>query len=81
MAEPLVSIHMITYNQAPYIGQAIEGVLRQKVDFGVELVIGEDCSTDGTREIVLDIKRSIRTPFESLPQITMWGQERIPIAS
>ena len=53
MAEPLVSIHMITYNQAPYIGQAIEGVLRQKVDFGVELVIGEDCSTDGTREIVL----------------------------
>src|SRR4030042_4698887 len=51
-SEPLVSVIMITYNQAPYIAQAIEGVLRQKVNFLLELVIGEDCSADGTREIV-----------------------------
>ena len=50
---PLVSVKMITYNQASYITQAIEGVLSQKTDFPFELVIGEDCSTDGTREIVL----------------------------
>ncbi len=50
---PLVSVKMITYNHAPYIAQAIEGVLSQKTDFSYELVIGEDCSTDGTREIVL----------------------------
>ena len=50
---PLVSVKMITYNHAPYIAQAIEGVLSQKTDFPYELVIGEDCSTDGTREIVL----------------------------
>ncbi len=49
---PLVSVEMITYNHAPYIAQAIEGVLSQKTDFPYELVIGEDCSTDGTREIV-----------------------------
>ena len=30
MDEPLVSVHMITYNHAPYIAQAIEGVLMQK---------------------------------------------------
>jgi len=44
---------MITYNHEPYITQAIEGVLMQKTDFPFELVIGEDCSTDGTRERVL----------------------------
>ncbi len=54
MQEPLVSVHMITYNHAPYIAQAIEYVLEQKTDFPFELVIGEDCSTDGTREIVFD---------------------------
>ncbi len=54
---PLVSVKMITYNHAPYIAEAIEGVLRQETDFPIELVVGEDCSTDGTREIVLDYQR------------------------
>jgi glycosyltransferase involved in cell wall biosynthesis len=52
MNEPLVSIGMVTYNHAPYIAQAIEGVLQQQTNFPFELVIGEDCSPDGTREIV-----------------------------
>ena len=51
---PLVSVHMITYNHELYIAQAVEGVLRQQTDFPFELVIGEDCSTDRTREIVLE---------------------------
>lgn len=54
MALPLASVLMITYNHAPYIKQAIESVLSQKTAFPFELVIGEDWSTDGTREIVLD---------------------------
>jgi glycosyltransferase involved in cell wall biosynthesis len=48
---------MITYNHEPYIAQAIEGVLSQETDFPIELIIGEDCSTDRTREIVLDFQR------------------------
>ena len=54
---PLVSVKMITYNHEPYIAQAIEGVLMQKTDFPIELIIGEDCSTDSTREIVLDYQK------------------------
>lgn len=46
-----VSVRMSTYNHAPYIRQAIEGVLMQQTDFNFELCIGEDDSTDGTREI------------------------------
>ena len=57
MTEPLVSARMITYNHAPYIARAIEGVLQQKTNFPFELVIGEDCSTDGTREIVFEYQK------------------------
>ena len=57
MSEPLVSVNMITYNHKPYIAWAIEGVLQQKTSFPFELVIGEDCSTDGTREVVLEYQK------------------------
>lgn len=57
MNEPLVSVAMITYNHRPYIGQAIESVLGQKTEFPFELVIGEDCSTDGTREVIEEYQR------------------------
>lgn len=55
--DPTVSVQMITYNQEPYIAQAIEGVLMQKTDLPFELIIGEDCSTDHTRTIVLDYQK------------------------
>ncbi|MFD0977929.1 glycosyltransferase [Salinimicrobium gaetbulicola] len=47
----MVSVFMLTYNQEEFISQAIDGVLSQKTSFKYQLVIGEDCSTDGTREI------------------------------
>jgi glycosyltransferase involved in cell wall biosynthesis len=52
-----LSVAMITYNHERYIGQAIESVLCQKVNFEYEIVIGEDRSTDGTRAIVQDCQR------------------------
>ncbi|WP_439883031.1 glycosyltransferase [Pontibacter sp. MBLB2868] len=48
---PLVSVCMLTYNHERFIAQAIESVIAQKVDFTIELVIGEDSSTDKTREL------------------------------
>jgi len=57
LTDPVVSVKMITYNHAPYIAQAIEGVLQQKTDFPFELLIGEDCSTDGTRDIVFEYQK------------------------
>lgn len=49
---PLVCVDMIAYNQEAYIEKAIESVLMQQTNFKFVLVIGEDCSTDATREIV-----------------------------
>jgi len=49
---PKVSVVLRTYEHEPFIAQAIESVLIQRAGFPFELVIGEDCSRDGTREIV-----------------------------
>lgn len=51
MSEICVSIFVLTYNQEDFIGQTIESILEQKTDFRYQLVIGEDCSTDKTRNI------------------------------
>jgi glycosyltransferase involved in cell wall biosynthesis len=48
---PEVSVCMIAYQHEAYIRQAIESILSQDVDFPIELVIGDDCSTDGTAAI------------------------------
>lgn len=50
----LASVVMTTYNHENYIRKAIEGVLMQKTNFPIELIIGEDCSNDNTRNIVLE---------------------------
>ncbi len=52
-----VSILIITYNHERFIAQTIESVLMQQTDFDYELVIGEDCSKDSTREIVIGYQR------------------------
>jgi len=49
--EPLVSVIIQTYQHAAFITECIEGVLKQRVNFNYEIIIGEDNSDDGTREI------------------------------
>jgi glycosyltransferase involved in cell wall biosynthesis len=43
---------MIAYDVERFVAQALDSALMQEVDFDYEIVIGEDCSTDGTREIL-----------------------------
>jgi glycosyltransferase involved in cell wall biosynthesis len=52
-----LTVLVITYNHASFIGRALDGVLCQETDFEWEIIISEDCSTDGTREIVQDFAR------------------------
>jgi len=46
-----VSVCITTYNHEAFIGQALEGVLKQKTAFDFEILLGEDDSPDNTREI------------------------------
>lgn len=49
--QPFVSVCVTTYQQALYIRDCLEGILMQKTEFPYEVIVGEDGSTDGTREI------------------------------
>jgi glycosyltransferase involved in cell wall biosynthesis len=56
-AAPRVSVGLPVYNGERYVGEAIAAVLSQT--FGdLELVISDNASTDGTREICEDFARS-----------------------
>lgn len=56
MSEVLVSVVFITYNHEKYVRKALLSVLNQETDFPFEVVVGEDCSTDNTRAILMEIK-------------------------
>ena len=45
---PLVSVIVTTYNHELYLACALDAILAQECNFGVEIILGEDCSTDGT---------------------------------
>lgn len=47
-----VSVCVVTYNQEKYIAECLQSLVDQVTDFPFEIIVGEDCSTDKTREIV-----------------------------
>lgn len=54
---PKVSVLIITYNQKNFIRQAIDSVLAQQTTFPIEILVGDDFSSDGTREIIQEYER------------------------
>lgn len=49
---PKVSVCVISYNHAKYIRRCLQSLVDQETDFDFEVIIRDDCSTDGTREII-----------------------------
>ncbi|PTQ99603.1 glycosyltransferase involved in cell wall biosynthesis [Mucilaginibacter yixingensis] len=48
----MLSVCCITYNHEKFIGEALDGFLMQKTNFSFDIVIGDDCSTDGTSDVI-----------------------------
>ncbi|MDD2789213.1 MAG: glycosyltransferase [Sulfurimonas sp.] len=57
-SKPVVSVCTITYNHEKYIREAIDSFLMQETNFSFEIVIGEDCSSDNTRQIIENYKEN-----------------------
>lgn len=49
---PLISVIVISYNQEKFIAECLQGILAQRGNFRVELVISDDASQDSTKEII-----------------------------
>jgi len=55
--EPLVSVVIPSYNRCDLVGKTINSILNQKCDFDFELIIGDDCSNDGVRDVLLEFQK------------------------
>ena len=51
-----ISIIIPSYNRASTVGYTIDSIIAQKVNADIEIVIGDDCSTDNAREVLLQYK-------------------------
>ena len=51
---PLVSVCVTTFNHEKWLGEALDAILSQVCNFGVEIILGEDCSSDNTLAICRD---------------------------
>ncbi|MFS2015441.1 glycosyltransferase family 2 protein [Massilia sp. CT11-108] len=55
--EVRVSVCVVTYNQVGFVQQCLQSILSQVTEYDFEVIIGDDFSTDGTREIIQDMAR------------------------
>lgn len=62
----LLSVGILTYNQAQYIRQCLDAVLMQEVDFEYEIVVGDDASSDSTQDILREYAVKYPGKFELL---------------
>ena len=67
--EEMISVVVVTYNQEKTIARTLDSILMQKCHLPIEIVIGEDCSTDGTRAICEDYARRF-------PQIRLFSNQQ-----
>jgi glycosyltransferase involved in cell wall biosynthesis len=73
---PLVTVVILTYNHEDFIRKSVESALHQKTNFSVEIVVGNDDSTDATRVVLSELE--IEYP-DRLTVIDQDAQNRIYI--
>lgn len=81
MDKPLLSVCCIAYNQKQYIKNCMDAVLAQQTTFPFEFLIHDDCSTDGTKEIIASYAEKypdiIKPMFEEQNQYSNGNDVRI----
>lgn len=58
MSQTMLSIYIATYNHEDYIKQALDSVFMQETNYSYEVLVGEDCSTDNTREVLKQYEKN-----------------------
>jgi glycosyltransferase involved in cell wall biosynthesis len=73
MNDPLFSVLVCTYNQEKFIAQTLNSIIEQKHNYPYEIIIGDDFSTDNTRNILLKYKENYPNIIELLLNETNYG--------
>jgi len=66
LVKPTVSIFVMVYNHGSYLRDCLDGFLKQKTNFNVNIIVGEDYSTDNSRKILLEYQNNFCGKFNLL---------------
>lgn len=66
MKKPILSIVIPTYNHVNYVSFALDSVLKQNTKYSFEVIVGDDCSNDGTQEILKQYEEMYPNRFQIL---------------
>lgn len=66
----LISVIIPSFNRANIVGQTIDSIVNQNVDADVEIVIGDDCSTDNARDVLLQYKEK----YPDIIRLFFWDE-------
>jgi glycosyltransferase involved in cell wall biosynthesis len=70
---PQVSVCVISYNHAAFIERAVRSIATQETPFSFEIILADDCSTDGTKELAETTARQCAVPLRILPRTRNLG--------
>lgn len=66
LIKPIVSIFVMVYNHEIYLKECLDSLLMQHCNFNFDIVVGEDCSTDKSREILINYQTRFPGKFKLL---------------
>ena len=67
--QPLVSVLVPTYQQEKFIEDCLKSIIKQKVAFDIEILVGDDCSSDSTAKVIESIAK-----FDDRVVLYRWPQ-------
>ena len=62
---PTISVYITSYNQREFLAEAIDSVLAQTLP-PHQIIVVDDCSTDGSQDIIADYARAHRGLFSPI---------------
>ena len=62
----MVSVIVPVFNQRDYVERCLRSIASQKCDFPVEVIVGDDFSTDGTRDVLRSLESELPDWFHIL---------------
>ena len=81
MSNPGISVLMLSFNHEKYIRESLDSVLCQKTDIPFEIIIYDDCSTDGSRDVILDYQSRYPNLVKTIfPDENQYSKGKSPIA-
>ncbi|MBQ4812045.1 glycosyltransferase [Pseudoalteromonas luteoviolacea] len=57
MCNPKVTVCVTTYNQEEYIAECLDSILQQDFSDSFNIIVGDDCSSDATQEILAQYEK------------------------